>query len=842
MPRADANKLALSIIRTILSAAHTTKLDIAGVPVEVSLAGREAKGWPRATLRGLDEEQDGPWPEPVLLDCSWPGGKVPLVIEGSFWKTRDADKRHRCAIAVQLASRQRQLVWITLAADIEKAGDGALVPFGAKVTLFKRAGLQRQGWRTALKELVAASGMPMRTRHTVAVFEARLPTAEVLPSPEVAFRRLLRVALFKLDFVDPDRSQARGVLVDAPKLAAALPNRQDEDEGEDEDEDEDPSGPEISSRAPRYWAGGFLWDGESQLERFKQGNYWQLGWSQDAQQQAARTSWRRFGEIEAGDFFAIKGYGGSHDLVIHHLGVVRALDPDKGRVELEVLDRPLYRGKAPRGSGAGNWFDALVPVRSHQAIRELFGIQPSEPKAGKLPPYPALNLILHGPPGTGKTYRLQQHYQPLFTRHSSEEGRQRETLDEFVADLTWFETTMLALHRLDGKATIPELCAQRLLALKHAGAGVKAPLRSFVANQLQNHTVRSSTTVGLARRSTTQVFDKRADRVWFFPEGPPELVEDLAERLAELERPRDEPPLSHDYGFLTFHQSYAYEDFVEGIRPRVDQADEDASLSYVLEDGVFKRAVRAALRLAGFEGSIDDFCRLEPSARLELLEGAPHYALFVDEINRANVSNVFGELITLLEPDKRLGCEQELIVTLPYSKTRFGVPSNLHLIGTMNTADRSVEALDAALRRRFEFEACMPDPQLLNFEISGGIDPERLLRTINARIRKLLDRDHTIGHAYLMALEQDPSLEALKHCFAHRIIPLLQEYFFGDWGQIGLVLGRAFVRRVDQEVRFANFTHDEFEVLSERPVYAFATLDELTSVSFRRIYEDVSDD
>ncbi|HBN9704019.1 hypothetical protein DY968_28090 [Pseudomonas aeruginosa] len=161
----------------------------------------------------------------------------------------------------------------------------------------------------------------------------------------------------------------------------------------------------------------------------------------------------------------------------------------------------------------------------------------------------------------------------------------------------------------------------------------------------------------------------------------------------------------------------------------------------------------------------------------------PH-VLIIDEINRGNISRIFGELITLIEPSKRAGASEALEAVLPYSKRHFSVPDNVYLIGTMNTADRSLAGLDIALRRRFVFREMPPRPELLDAVEVQGLNIGKLLRVMNQRIEVLLDRDHCLGHAYFMPLKGDPTLARLESIFRNQILPLLQEYFFEDWQRI----------------------------------------------------------
>lgn len=228
---------------------------------------------------------------------------------------------------------------------------------------------------------------------------------------------------------------------------------------------------------------------------------------------------------------------------------------------------------------------------------------------------------------------------------------------------------------------------------------------------------------------------------------------------------------------------------------------------------------------------------------VKLPKNPKNYVLIIDEINRGNVSSIFGELITLIEKDKRAGTNEELSVLLPYSKKEFKVPQNVFIIGTMNTADRSIEALDTALRRRFSFREMPPKPELIleegklkdkNGKIDD-IDIVEILKVMNDRIEKLIDKDHKIGHSYFLGIE---TLEDLKQTFKDKVIPLLEEYFFGDFGKISLVLGRSFITKSNKSgVLFAKDNEYDPSIASdllERGVY------EITSTGdwdFKAIYE-----
>lgn len=234
--------------------------------------------------------------------------------------------------------------------------------------------------------------------------------------------------------------------------------------------------------------------------------------------------------------------------------------------------------------------------------------------------------------------------------------------------------------------------------------------------------------------------------------------------------------------FVTFHQSFEYSDFIEGLRPRI----KNGQLTYEIHDGLFLQAVKRA------GGSLD---------RETADDNLRAHVLIIDEINRGNVSKIFGELMTLLEDNKRGGADEELSVVLPISNRRLSVPQSLYVIATMNTADRSLTQLDTALRRRFTFTAVWPEPALLqpNQPFEGGtLNLQAFLQALNNRIELRLGRDQMIGHAYLMNLK--PTLEDLARTLRTKILPLLEEYFFEDWPSIRAVLGDTHKKPLDQFV------------------------------------------
>ena len=394
--------------------------------------------------------------------------------------------------------------------------------------------------------------------------------------------------------------------------------------------------------------------------------------------------------------------------------------------------------------------------------QELVDLAEPIPIVSKSPPpkplVPTQNRIFYGPPGTGKTYRIQQLLETFTDRQAT------QTRDEFarqlVAELSWWQVIAAALFSL-GRSKVSAIESHELLQAK-IRLSQSTSIRATLWGQLQMHAHPDDALVKLTRRQEPFIFRKAAESQWEVIEST--LREECSEVIETVQKLKVWKPVQEikkRYEFITFHQSYSYEEFVEGIRPVVESSDEqDGQIRYAVLPGIFRR-----------------LC-----ARAEAEPDRP-YALFIDEINRGNLSKIFGELITLIELDKRLGAPQEVRLKLPYSGDDFAVPANLSIFGTMNTADRSLAFIDAALRRRFQFEEISTDySQIPDIE---GYPVREILEAINERIEHLFDRDHAIGHAGLMKCRD---LDEVRDYLLGQVMPLLQEYFHDSWDKIAFVL------------------------------------------------------
>lgn len=457
-----------------------------------------------------------------------------------------------------------------------------------------------------------------------------------------------------------------------------------------------------------------------------------------------------------------------------------------------------------------------------------------EPQPATLPPAAAeasaspMNLILYGPPGTGKTHWLRQKMAEYTDMPSQVDAD--TWLHETLSGFGWRAVIAAALADMNRPARVPEIRAHRWVQAKakqraRAPAGVQATLWGY----LQEHTPQTSSTVNIAVRRPPFIFDKREAGDWHLLPNWQEHDDEAAALWQSLKAgPRAASDAILRYKVVTFHPSFTYEDFVRGIRPV--RTSEDGRTEFRVVDGKFKQ--------------ICDEAHANPARR---------YALFIDEINRANIAKVFGELITLIETDKRAVFDangrlvEGMAVHLPGDEEAdtverpFGVPRNLDIYGTMNTADRSIALLDVALRRRFRFEEREPryDLPAMDREIDG-VNLGRLLRRINERLEYLLDRDHRIGHAYLMHVQR---LDDLRDVFERQIVPLLQEYFFDDFSRVALVLstgGAPFL--AEQEVHFPSLfsgTRND-GVPARRPRFVITPREEWTVESFRGLYAGIA--
>ena len=418
-------------------------------------------------------------------------------------------------------------------------------------------------------------------------------------------------------------------------------------------------------------------------------------------------------------------------------------------------------------------------------------------------PQKPINIIYTGVAGTGKTYRLlqiAQQYTDYLPRIND-----KELLGQLLHELSWRDVVCLIFLDFKSKkqdlVKVPEIVNHAFFVSKAAQNSRDKNLSNTAWSVLQMHTPASSQTVSYKNRASQAYFDKDNSGAWYLLPESMDLLNDLAQQLAEFQQAQhennnqDQNFSQQRFSMVSFHQAYGYEEFVEGIRPVMAASSHtthsSSQMSYAIQDGAFLKLCQRAAN--------------DPEQR---------YAMLIDEINRANVSRVFGELLSLIEPDKRAGMANAMTVNLAYSGRIFSVPANVDIYATMNTQDHSLAPLDMALRRRFRFIDCPPQPELLpvisfnqesenvSSEIinpAQTIDLAKLLNGLNNRIAQTLGAEAQLGHAFLWSVS---SLEQLKTALIEQIIPQLAQ---AAGGQVAVL---QYIFQDEQQPISAQFIQD----------------------------------
>ncbi|MDX2373818.1 AAA family ATPase [Psychrobacter sp. PP-21] len=430
------------------------------------------------------------------------------------------------------------------------------------------------------------------------------------------------------------------------------------------------------------------------------------------------------------------------------------------------------------------------------------------------------NIIYTGVSGTGKTYRLLQ-IAKQYTDYLPETNGE-ELLGQLLQDLSWREVLCLVFLDLHAEqqdlVKVRELVDHPFFITKAAQNAREKNLESTAWLELRRHSPVDSKTVSFDNRASQAYFDKDNSGAWYLLPKSMTLLNELAQHLAEFQQAQHDHQAKHNqnigqqrFSMVSFHQAYGYEEFVEGIRPVMagsNQAHNNqvnnnqvhnshanhTQMSYAVQDGAFLKLCQRAAR--------------DPQQR---------YAMLIDEINRANVSRVFGELLSLIESDKRAGKPNAMTVNLAYSGRAFSVPDNVDIYATMNTQDHSLTPLDMALRRRFRFIDCPPQPELLPIISSkrnaadsaeaDTIDLSKLLMGLNTRITQTLGVDAYLGHAFLLSVE---SLTQLQTILVEQIIPQLAQ---AAGGQVAVL---QYIFQDEQQPISAQFIHDSHVLVNNK--------------------------
>jgi len=486
------------------------------------------------------------------------------------------------------------------------------------------------------------------------------------------------------------------------------------------------------------------------------------------------------------------GFSNISEVLKHQQSIFNAIEKELNRAQISGF---LKHNKKELEKMA---FDADFRKEVLDQLKTITITDEPMKNADKTPAIP-LNQILFGAPGTGKTYHTKEIAVEIINGKKEEDRKREEINKEYEELIEAGQIVFTTFHQS--------------LSYEDFIEGIKPEtIDGNVTYEVKDGIFKSICKNAFSKEITSDNFEVVYQKLL-------DEIDNSVDNKLVLET------LVHAKEFTIYKNSKNNIRFHSNTEKAYEAVIKKEVLKHYLKTG-------EALDWAPYTKSVANYIIEKYNyIQNEAIEPKKH-VLIIDEINRGNVSAIFGELITLLEEDKRKGNPEHTEAVLPYSGDNFSVPNNVYIIGTMNTADRSVEALDTALRRRFSFVEMQPNPEVLS-EVEN-VDLSKLLETINKRIEVLIDKDHQIGHSYFIGIQD---IEDLKRTFKDKIIPLLEEYFYGDFGKIGLVLGGAFIKLAENQVAFPKNFEYEKDFLEDKKIYHITPSESWEEETFKSIYE-----